>query len=509
MDTSLTPIRVRGKRRRIDQSSTDQVNPAVKNAQGTKKSQRRKRFKANRSQNASAARLVKNAPRQINRSGLLSLPSELIEKIFLYSLEINFPRSSLHVARAVSRERIYKVLFLLAFWEGPTSSVNHGAVTTESRTRMDLPPHGSSIDEHIPKIKGLARLLSNTFSPICYVPLSVPEKRTLQSQLLPCRWCTLDRMKTYMPDIFLLSIKMWGVVNAGLGVDYPGLDENRPPLQGLFTKTYDDWDLTCKIPEGHDRLHSFCIRPSKITMRIHTVESIEFISASPITVLTIPEILLRRKYHNSANSWSDDRLSLLERLLLHGRLSGDAGIAKPTDFISSGAKQGAPVWAIDDGIRTAIVDRNIRLLRIFLYLLEHDLFPSTSNPIISGEYFITAARQCRQSLYDQGKGVTCNSELDLEILKMLVRSSTESIPYDDPEITAWATEAKERGDRFAGWLLNVMAELPVWLRKENRSKLFLRGLPYEIDRGEFPEFEFEEFFGNKAHLWSVEMSPFL
>lgn len=45
------------------------------------------------------------------------LPVELLEKIFIYSLNVNFARSSPYLAAAVSNERVYRLLILLAFWD--------------------------------------------------------------------------------------------------------------------------------------------------------------------------------------------------------------------------------------------------------------------------------------------------------------------------------------------------------------------------------------------------------
>ena len=58
-----------------------------------------------------------------NLSALETLLSELLEKIFLYSITVNFVRASPFLAAAVSSERLYRLLILLAFWDG--SEVDH------------------------------------------------------------------------------------------------------------------------------------------------------------------------------------------------------------------------------------------------------------------------------------------------------------------------------------------------------------------------------------------------
>ena len=56
-------------------------------------------------------------------SALETLPTELLEKIFLYSLNVNYAHASPFLAAAVSSERIYRLLILLAFWDD--SEVDH------------------------------------------------------------------------------------------------------------------------------------------------------------------------------------------------------------------------------------------------------------------------------------------------------------------------------------------------------------------------------------------------
>ena len=50
-------------------------------------------------------------------SELERLPVELIQQIFLHSLELNLPRASTSLARSLSKESIYSSLLLLAFFD--------------------------------------------------------------------------------------------------------------------------------------------------------------------------------------------------------------------------------------------------------------------------------------------------------------------------------------------------------------------------------------------------------
>lgn len=98
-------------------------------------------------------------------SRLEHLPAEIIQKIFLHSLEVNLPRASIHIARILSVPIIYTWLIRLAFSNSNRSS--HDDFFTE-----DFLP-----------------------APLDYFALSRQERAALQSTVLECRWCTLPLMR--------------------------------------------------------------------------------------------------------------------------------------------------------------------------------------------------------------------------------------------------------------------------------------------------------------------------
>lgn len=98
-------------------------------------------------------------------SRLESLPVEIIQSIFLYSLEINLPRASPYLSRALSNQVLYTWLIRLAF-----SSANPGS--REAFFTPDfLPP------------------------PLDFWGLSWQQRQHLQTALLACRWCTLPLLR--------------------------------------------------------------------------------------------------------------------------------------------------------------------------------------------------------------------------------------------------------------------------------------------------------------------------
>ncbi|KKK23202.1 hypothetical protein P175DRAFT_0506413 [Aspergillus ochraceoroseus IBT 24754] len=99
------------------------------------------------------------------KSRFESLPVEIIQEIFLRCLEINLPRASIDIARALSNPAIYTWLIRVAF---------------------------SSTDKEYEKpFRSLAFLPSQ----IDTESLGIAQRRHLRSLILRCRWCTLPLMR--------------------------------------------------------------------------------------------------------------------------------------------------------------------------------------------------------------------------------------------------------------------------------------------------------------------------
>ncbi|KAL2862271.1 uncharacterized protein BJX67DRAFT_366730 [Aspergillus lucknowensis] len=100
------------------------------------------------------------------KSPLESLPTEIIQEIFLRCLEINLPRASIHIARALSDPVIYSWLVRFAF--AITKSDGDDDDHEPFFTRHFLPPHA------------IVGAIDNA------------EMVNLRTQILGCRWCTLS-----------------------------------------------------------------------------------------------------------------------------------------------------------------------------------------------------------------------------------------------------------------------------------------------------------------------------
>ncbi|PWY72305.1 hypothetical protein BO70DRAFT_389371 [Aspergillus heteromorphus CBS 117.55] len=93
------------------------------------------------------------------------LPVEIIQEIFLHALEVNFPRASIHIARALSHPLMYSWIIRVAF-----SSLE------------DPSRNGFFTRDFLPE-------------PLDPFAISPEERRGLQTAVLGCRWCTLPLMR--------------------------------------------------------------------------------------------------------------------------------------------------------------------------------------------------------------------------------------------------------------------------------------------------------------------------
>jgi hypothetical protein len=133
-------------------------------------------------------------------SPLESLPTELIEKIFLEALEVNLVRASFFIARQMSREAVYEIflLFLLhAYWNDPQDCVRDPYLHWNSAYQdIQLPKHDYAGRDIVAQI----------FSANRYQPLRIMEQERLQREVSSCRWFTLARFRQILPSLTTLTL---------------------------------------------------------------------------------------------------------------------------------------------------------------------------------------------------------------------------------------------------------------------------------------------------------------
>lgn len=132
-------------------------------------------------------------------SAIELLPTELIEKIFLFSLNTSFTRASPRLAAAVSNERVYRLLIMLAFWDN--DDYRNPQPDSESVRKYEESGARTWNGNEKYNVARILRPLGHD-----YVPISRDKRTTLQSAILRRKWCSIDRIRRQLPDLARLII---------------------------------------------------------------------------------------------------------------------------------------------------------------------------------------------------------------------------------------------------------------------------------------------------------------
>jgi hypothetical protein len=385
------------------------------------------------------------------------LPVEVIEKIFLYSLNPNLPRASSVLAAAISREHIYNLLIILALWNDPMTT-----------------------DPLSPAMVAMLTPLED------YVPLSWDARGKLQDSIFRCRWCTMQRVRDQIPQIVNLTLhRIW--INTGLEMDpdqRAALDRfmNREdtttlsftgksgPMDWLATRLNPDWpqktyDQSCHaLPPGPYE-YELAIEPN-ILIHIKSKNGPSLTLRPAIDLREFPSYLLR----GSNSGFSAEDVTFLELL----RLCSNHRQWDNTEYPLGLTLTKVDRMALHQGVRNAIRSQNLdaltSLLKIDQFLYDCQVRDRSEENIppytIPSDHFVT---------------VTCvgrnDPRLNLAFFETLVRASAESIPTNSLEVTQWTvdniqlaernnTQYRETNGNFARWLSNFILRLPVFIERE-------------------------------------------
>ena len=416
----LTPIKVRGRRKKStlqQRNSGNDADPnhtqprptgrpmmsfAAKSASQEKAVIRRRRR---------AAEAIQRPKGQRKLSQLECLPVELIEKIFLDGLDVNLPRASPSLAAALSSERIYRILILLAFWNDPPWANDTSAVE-----------------------------IAKTFEPLHYMPLEDEERRRLQCSILSCRWCTVHRIQALLPDFMRLTLQRhW----FGAGIT---MNCSQQEALGRLLKGEGEVRAFGGIGTDHERCILVIMPLVSIDIRFLGTDTRE--TYRVLSIKTFPDKLIR-----GSNGFTDDDVANLELFRFsYGfeTFGGDVSFSRD---------------ALQQGIHAALMEKNAAALRALLKIDEcftrgrmaangsgapTDPFSSAAHSqhyySLPAEHFLTAIRVSR---------------LDPTFFQLLLRANAESVPADDSTITEWAMELDHV---FGPWLLDFMLQLPQSIR---------------------------------------------
>ena len=407
-------------------------------------------------------------PRPRYFSTVETLPVEILEKIFLYSLNVNLPCASPSLAATLSSEPVYRVLILLAFFDDPLAS---------------YPDYAAIYDASL-SVASVSHILRPLGSDYQVLPLE--ERRTLQSAILQFKWCTADRIRGRLLDLERLLVRrVWGAKP----------DVSMKPTQKRDLEEYLATGRTRSdrgfraIDEGiqsyvaieksrnASRPYGVLSIDSSVAIKVETfsyesaeqgvtgeggegdaeIEAMEH-TWPVLSVLDLPSTLLRGE--GDEQPFSERRLAFIELFCTAGGLIDPFQIALLDKLaVSEGALQ--------DGIMTAIVARNPRALT-FLLRLEQNIRDSRGESyIIPQDRFRAAARMSKT--LDNGRRIPCS------MFRSLVRVSSRSVPFADPEVGQFT---KDVGGVFEQWLL-------AWRELYTRSARLNPAFPMAHNTAEF------------------------
>jgi hypothetical protein len=378
------------------------------------------------------------APRAL--SMLETLPVEVIEQIFLYSLNLNLPRASPVLAAAVSREQIYRILIILAFWDDPPTNLR-------------------------------SEPINRILRPLDYAPLTLDQRGTLQEAVFRCRWCTMERVREQIPTIMILTIhRQWFNLNITMEPDQKAaLDKfmNRkddlirvfrgegPPIKlAAELCQHPEMLRLSRIPGPHKyELH---VKPM-VMVEVRSEEMKSIVAWPALSILKFPDHLLRGR----KTGFTPDDVMYLEML----RMCSDNYAQNDTPLLPSTIST-VNRTVLHEGVGKAIRTQNynalVSLLKLDEYIFRFHM-SRQGRPVcytIPSDHFLSVTRFGRDKPH-----------LNAAFFEALIRASAESIPTNAPEILQWTLENvrlsqrnpstyNEINGKIAHWLSNFVLRLP-------------------------------------------------
>ena len=369
-------------------------------------------------------------PAEPNMSPLESLPAELLEQIFLQSLNINLPLASPHLSSMLSSTHTKAAVVSMVFSTNAPYKLEH-------------------VDE-----------LSHILCTESAIDTDVAIKE-LQSRILACRWMTWDFMMICMEKFFVRTLlREFQIQNLlwpeGLRItDEPLRPWNGgAPVQESVVRDFVHERLRLDARErllnednieedfknvAFESRHQTCVwGPDDDTLKVTLGIS------SQLGVLTLTAL---RGTDFSSQSWNclwiRDTSPVIPLKLLHGPWTGDK-----LSFIDVLYYSGAQIdqtnqihmEMVRKGLMEAIREDNHRAVDVIMRCW--DFWPSDPPSLILPE-----TAHLRVAVIERG----CRRN----IVKRLLRMGPLEI---DPTVVSWAEEKKAQGDESGQWLLDELEE---------------------------------------------------
>ena len=465
MPTAYTPsshveLKIRGKRsRRVAQRSDGSV-PAkgrpVKRASELATTKKRARYELLETQKQQASTAASLIVRNM-LSQLETLPIELIQLIFLHSLEVNLARASPTIAKSLSKESIYTALILFAFFD---DDGDHPVAT---------------------KSFALAR----------YRQLDLAEKLRLQTSIMGCRWCTLERLQQTMPVLSRLAmVQAWHEENEREFHDDVYEIETPPitpsPALSKVAQLPSSSDFAAVEQhflarssdglaehEDHNRLYAtYLPRIRTWTSKDSEGQTYKTVDGARgvFNARYIPDRLLKGK------PWTSEKIKYLQFVRQGWR------------FLQKDFMLKISPSAMFEGMASAIAEHNLDGLKVLLELHFAAFQDQDSHTSVSAagrvRYAVSFSHPIPLELFHLA---TREQEKSAQIVSLLLREGIDSIPKDDAVMTRWAIRGAASDEEVAIWLLRHLEGTQDYGLGTNGSTLFVNGnMTWRRSAGTYP-----------------------
>lgn len=318
-----------------------------------------------------------------------------------------------------------------------------------------------------------------------FQPLPVPSihsydaqvQTRLQEIIFACRWCTFHRAKRYFSSLIKAA-----TCDLFLSLDIPLSAHDQFRLESFLAQSPPVSPSTFEAT-AYDGSHISLEYPRRLVIAIlMTYRGLDSrfderfksnLTISPMSVLTIPEHLLIGRPR-----WTREKVDFLQMLCSYV----DLRLVR------------YELSAFHEGIKSAVVQENHEALLVLLWqavrryetITAHDEGPLE----LPAELFQLVARRGVLSLaatsdrYSSSEAMIDDTLISRKLFTLLLRAHAESMPREDPDIIAWATDllkcnenAKNDHADFAQWVLD-------WGGQKRNSEYVFERSRFTSRRGE-------------------------
>ncbi|CAD6584509.1 MAG: hypothetical protein ASARMPREDX12_001680 [Alectoria sarmentosa] len=367
---------------------------------------------------------------------LLSLPTEILQSIYLFCLSPHLPHASPVLTSPLSTDLIYKLTFLHAFW-----NINPLAFAgTQAQQSYEPGPHVRSLFQPLPVPRAQQ--------------YDAEARKKLQETVLAYRWCSFNRAKLYFSSIIQAATR-----DLFLSLDIPLTPHDQHCFQSFIAhlpaspSTFEATALDgCHITLEYPR------RFATALLMIYRGPDPRFDQrSSPNLTIRPTEVLLIPSHALTGEpEWTKEKVDSLRMLCSYVNLRT--------------VQYSLP--AFHEGMRNAIVQGNYEALLVLIWqadrLAEYKESKSYVRPPFEppAELFRLVAKCGTQDTAPSG----CHSSdknfnnplLSIKLFTLLLRAHAEAMPQNDPDITAWAHQLLkyedcaeyDQAEPFAQWVLD-------------------------------------------------------